>query len=252
MVVPHHFVKNGTVSMATLNNTILNILTPMFAVGLFDNKPHGAVDANVTSTEHNDVARNLSAQSHVLLKNDGILPLNKADLKNIVVVGAQGDANVIVHGGGSGRVDAPYYISPLQGIRNALGFPGPAPSKRVNCNDVKYLNDKISTGQRISTRTRPLALRVSGLSSLLFLSRSWQFHCLDPFLSLPTLISLSLILHPPPYPSMIASSPNPVSDCCKQCASYQGCHDFTFNSGTCYLKSDQSGKASRPGRVSGM
>merc|ERR1719201_1175862 len=90
-------VQNGTVSMGTLNNTIMNILTPMFAVGLFDNKPHGAVDANVTSDAHNAVARNLSAQSHVLLKNDGILPLSASKLKNVVVVGQQADTNVIVH-----------------------------------------------------------------------------------------------------------------------------------------------------------
>jgi beta-glucosidase len=59
----------------------------------------------VTSDAHNQLARTLSAHSHVLLKNDGnLLPLAKGEIKNIVVVGEQGDKDVVIGGGGSGSV----------------------------------------------------------------------------------------------------------------------------------------------------
>lgn len=119
---------------------MVNILTPMFAMGIFDtpnpNKitkyvthlehdgenegqrgaqpwavwPLTTVSArccfsNVTTAAHNQLARTLSAQSHILLKNEGgLLPLDKSTTKKIVVIGEQGDKNVVIGGGGSGDV----------------------------------------------------------------------------------------------------------------------------------------------------
>ena len=72
-------VADGTVTMATLDETARRVLTPLFAVGEFDNpvSATGSITANVTSTLHNAIARNLSIASTVLLKNaNGTLPIN--------------------------------------------------------------------------------------------------------------------------------------------------------------------------------
>lgn len=55
-------VLSGAVSNATLDNSMLNILVPMFALGLFDSNNTNPISSNVTSDEHNSLARNLSVQ----------------------------------------------------------------------------------------------------------------------------------------------------------------------------------------------
>jgi beta-glucosidase len=115
----------GNMSLADVDETVVRILTPMFAMGLFEsvdahgellNKSRG-VHANVTSAEHNAVTRSLAARAMVLLKNSGeVLPLSGSALSTIAVVGMEA-AKPAVHGGGSGQV-FPYYISdPLSAIR---------------------------------------------------------------------------------------------------------------------------------------
>ncbi|EDQ86829.1 uncharacterized protein MONBRDRAFT_33620 [Monosiga brevicollis MX1] len=115
------------VTVAAIDNAVLNILTPMFAVGLFDHPLNGTVEANVTSPAHNTVARKVAAAATVLLKNDaGLLPLNATQPMTIGVFGIQGDAETWAHGGGSGSVTPPYIITPFQGVLDALGIQRPA------------------------------------------------------------------------------------------------------------------------------
>ena len=64
----------------------------------------------------------LAAASTVLLKNDaGLLPLAKG--QKVAVIGF-GDRNVVMAGGGSGRVTPSYLVTPLEGIRSAVGDGG--------------------------------------------------------------------------------------------------------------------------------
>eukprot|EP01060_Flectonema_neradi_P035382 TRINITY_DN649_c1_g1_i2.p1 TRINITY_DN649_c1_g1~~TRINITY_DN649_c1_g1_i2.p1 ORF type:complete len:667 (+),score=163.82 TRINITY_DN649_c1_g1_i2:65-2065(+) len=115
-------VASGNVTMAKLDDSVQRILTPMYAMGVMDKENNNSIHNNVTSAAHNEAARDLSARSTVLLKNDGgILPL-KNDIKTLAVIGDE-CANPIVHGGGSGQV-VPYYASaPLDAIRAHLNIP---------------------------------------------------------------------------------------------------------------------------------
>jgi beta-glucosidase-like glycosyl hydrolase len=71
-------------------------------------QPNSDVSRNVTSEEHNALARKISAEATVLLKNDnGFLPI-KSTAKKIVIIGSEAK-DPIVHGGGSGQV-APSYV----------------------------------------------------------------------------------------------------------------------------------------------
>ena len=52
------------------------ILTQMFAFGLFDNPATGSLSTTVTSAAHQQTALQLGEEGTVLLKNNGLLPLN--------------------------------------------------------------------------------------------------------------------------------------------------------------------------------
>ena len=93
-----------TVPMARIDQAVTRVLVPMFKMGLFDREPMllNSTANNVTSAEHNAVARMLARSSMVLLKNDGsLLPLDLHELTSIAVIGNEA-ANPIVGGGGSG------------------------------------------------------------------------------------------------------------------------------------------------------
>ncbi|KAJ6598236.1 beta-glucosidase [Mycena vulgaris] len=64
--------------------------------------------------------RRVAAQSIVLLKNDGgLLPLRPQNLKKIAIVGGNAKA-IVLSGGGSAALKASYFVSPYQGIVDAL------------------------------------------------------------------------------------------------------------------------------------
>jgi beta-glucosidase-like glycosyl hydrolase len=112
---------NGTLSQYTVNEAVGRILTEMFAFGMFDNPQTGSLSATVTSAAHQQTALQLSEEGTVLLKNNGILPLNPNGTESIAVIGTDGGAGVELAGGGSGTVTSSNTIWPITGIQNAVG-----------------------------------------------------------------------------------------------------------------------------------
>lgn len=77
-------------------------------------------ERTVESDEDKTLMRRVAAESIVLLKNKGgVLPLNPQGLKKIAIVGGNAKA-IVLSGGGSAALKASYYISPYDGIVNAL------------------------------------------------------------------------------------------------------------------------------------
>ena len=106
----------GAVSQGTVNTLVSQILTEMFAFGLFDRSPSGSASATVTSAAHQAEAASLAEEGTVLLKNaDDALPLGSAD-SSIAVIGADGSLSPQTDGGGSASVSSSGTITPLQGI----------------------------------------------------------------------------------------------------------------------------------------
>ena len=112
---------NGTLSQYTVNEAVGRILTQMFAFGMFDNPQTGSLSATVTSAAHQQTALQLGEEGTVLLKNNGILPLNPNGTESIAVIGTDGGAGVELAGGGSGTVTSSNTIWPITGIQNAVG-----------------------------------------------------------------------------------------------------------------------------------
>ena len=111
----------GTLSQATVNALVAQILTQMFAFGMFDNPQTGSLSATVTTAAHQQTALELGEEGTVMLKNNGILPLNPNGSESIAVIGTDGGAGVEIAGGGSGSVNSSNTVWPLTGIQDAVG-----------------------------------------------------------------------------------------------------------------------------------
>ncbi|MBO3083732.1 glycoside hydrolase family 3 C-terminal domain-containing protein [Cellulomonas sp. zg-ZUI188] len=109
-------VRAGQVPVSRIDDAVLRILRPMFALGLFDNPP---VISALPEAEHGAFARQVAERAMVLLKNEAsALPLS-GSVGSIAVIGA--DADTVVAGGGSSLVKPTYTVSPLDGIRARAG-----------------------------------------------------------------------------------------------------------------------------------
>ncbi|HEX8007197.1 MAG TPA: glycoside hydrolase family 3 C-terminal domain-containing protein, partial [Trebonia sp.] len=112
-------VNSGSVSTATINSAVSDILTQMFAFGLFDKAPSGSPSAVATNSTDQSDATQLAEEGTVLLKNSGsILPLTSSD-KSIAVIGADASTSPQTRGGGSAGVNSSGTVTPLQGIQAA-------------------------------------------------------------------------------------------------------------------------------------
>jgi beta-glucosidase-like glycosyl hydrolase len=96
----------GVIDQSVIDDSVLRILTTMYKFGVMDK--YAQWDAkklltNVTTEASVQMARYLSTQSHVLIKNqDNLLPLPKKLTKKVAVLGLADSSNCLVHGGGSG------------------------------------------------------------------------------------------------------------------------------------------------------
>jgi beta-glucosidase len=112
-------VNSGSVSTATVNTAVSQILTQMFAFGEFDKAPGGSPSATATSSAHQADATQLAEEGTVLLKNSGsVLPLTSSDT-SVAVIGADASTSVQSDGGGSAGVNSSGTVTPLQGIEAA-------------------------------------------------------------------------------------------------------------------------------------
>jgi beta-glucosidase len=115
-------VKEGKVSMKTLDDRVRDVLRVKFILGLFD-RPYvedaAYAEKIVNSPESQQVALRAARESIVLLKNDrNALPLSK-EIQSIAVIGPNADDdNLTRYRYGPNAVKG---VTVLQGIRNKLG-----------------------------------------------------------------------------------------------------------------------------------
>ena len=66
--------------------------------------------------EHRALAREAAADSFVLLRNEGLLPLDAGGLRSLAVIGPNADRAQVM-GGGSAKLRAHYSVTPLEALR---------------------------------------------------------------------------------------------------------------------------------------
>lgn len=109
-------VKDGKVSIQTINEKVHRILWVMYHTSLSENPPAGKMN----TAEHSKTVYDIASESIVLLKNDNhLLPLNPSSIKSIAVIGDNATRTFHLGGFGAG-VKAKYEITALMGLQNRL------------------------------------------------------------------------------------------------------------------------------------
>jgi beta-glucosidase len=139
-------VQARQVSAAAVQESARRMLRLMARVGAFDN-PTIPDEQALDLPEHRTLIRRAGAEGIVLLKNDGILPLDKNALTTLAVIGPNAKTAQIM-GGGSAQVNAHYRVSPLEGIAAQVGQSVEL-GYELGCTNFKYL--PLLTSEQISS-----------------------------------------------------------------------------------------------------
>lgn len=116
-------VKEGRIPESVIDDKARRMIRLMIRTNTVnpENRPAGELNSPRNQAD----ARKLAAEGMVLLRNDGMLPLDKKKLKKVLVIGPSADfkhnIGSIFECGGSGAVHPPYDVTPLQGIREYCG-----------------------------------------------------------------------------------------------------------------------------------
>ena len=113
--------EEGLISEETITESAVRLMTTRILLGLmdpdcaFNRIPYTMVEA----PEHLAMAEKLAEESIVLLKNDGILPLDRTKVRSIAVIGPNADSRRALIGNYHGTSSE--YITVLEGIRRLCG-----------------------------------------------------------------------------------------------------------------------------------
>ncbi|WP_426592118.1 beta-glucosidase [Cellulomonas sp. McL0617] len=113
-------VRTGDVDEARIDDHVLRILRLAARVGALDGIEAVAQAPTFTEPAVAAQLRADAAAGFVLARNDGVLPLAPRTLARVAVLGPNAEVGRTL-GGGSATVYPPYTVSPLDGIRAALG-----------------------------------------------------------------------------------------------------------------------------------
>jgi beta-glucosidase len=116
-------VQQGLVTEKGIDQALYYTLWTRFKLGLFDppqDCPYSKIGVDQNDTpQHRALALKVAEESIVLLKNDGVLPLDRSKIKRIAVIGPNGNSKTMLHGNYHGSARRP--ISILNGIKQVAG-----------------------------------------------------------------------------------------------------------------------------------
>ncbi|NJC26518.1 glycoside hydrolase family 3 N-terminal domain-containing protein [Neolewinella antarctica] len=110
-------VNDGTLDVKVLNTAVGRILRQKFDRGLFEN-PYVDPTRVISNTATDDaLVRRAGAESIILLKNNGVLPLDKATVGRVAIIGPNADRVLL-----GGYSDLPqHFVTVKTGLESALG-----------------------------------------------------------------------------------------------------------------------------------
>ncbi|MDB5202958.1 MAG: hypothetical protein JWQ27_2367 [Ferruginibacter sp.] len=111
--------NNGSLSQEITDEKIRRILRVIFEYGFYDNIQEDKT-IPLDNGKHDKVALDLARGGIVLLKNtNNLLPLNRAKIKTIAVIGPNADSYIT--GGGSSQTSPFHAVSLLEGLKATAG-----------------------------------------------------------------------------------------------------------------------------------
>ena len=146
-------VQEGRVPAEAIADSARRLLRLMTRVGAFDD-PTIPDEQAIDRPEHRALIRQAGAEGTVLLKNNGLLPLDMNARQRIALIGPNAQTAQIM-GGGSAQVNAHYRVTPLEGLLAQAG-----PAVEIGC-DTGCANYK-----QLPLLTGPLAVEFFNSSDL--------------------------------------------------------------------------------------
>ena len=155
--------RQGDISIGDLDRAVKRVLTMKFELGLFD---HPYVEEKDLS-EYNDYEKypqslQLSRESVVLLKNDGILPLDSSKYRKIAVIGPNADNLYHQLGDYTPPMRDGVGVTVLQGVKEQ--FAGEVSYVR-GCTVCTYTVDEIEKAKEAACDADLVILAVGGSSA---------------------------------------------------------------------------------------
>lgn len=112
--------QDGLVTEEKITESAVRLLTTRYLLGLFDGSGYDKIHYSVVECkEHIEEALKMARKSCVLLKNDGVLPIDKTKVNTIGVIGPNADSRAALIGNYHGTSSE--YITVLEGIRAEAG-----------------------------------------------------------------------------------------------------------------------------------
>lgn len=113
-------VEQGMLDEKYITESAIRLFTTRYLLGMFTETEYDRIPYTVVECrEHLALEDRAARESFVLLKNNGILPLDKNKLHDVAVVGPNADSRIALKGNYHG--DASRYTTVLEGIQDYLG-----------------------------------------------------------------------------------------------------------------------------------
>lgn len=111
----------GLIHTDDITKAAIRLFTTRFLLGEFESTKYDEIGySEIESKEHIELSLDAARKSIVLLKNDGILPLDKNQLKDIAVIGPNANSRSALIGNYHGTSSR--YITLLEGIQDKLKY----------------------------------------------------------------------------------------------------------------------------------
>ena len=107
-------VERGDIEETDVDACVRRILQVFDRIGALDDRP--IEPQSIDRPDHRAVARRAAAAATVLLRNDGVLPLDASSIRTIAVIGPNAAAPTLM-GGGAANFKPHHRTSPLDAIR---------------------------------------------------------------------------------------------------------------------------------------
>ena len=174
--------QQGYLPESAMDTALVRLFTARIRLGMFDPPemdPYSKIEkGELDSAEHRALARQMANEAIVLLKNDGVLPLNS--VKRIAIVGPLADQTDVLLGNYNGRPT--HTVSVLEGMRAEFPdakityVPGtqflsnqgnPVPASVLTTPDGKPgLKAEYSSGAGLEGKRTPLTSRIESAIDL--------------------------------------------------------------------------------------